>query len=158
MSADFQIKLTAEGKKFLKELEELTKLEVAVGYQEDAKYPEKEGGQSIAEVAIYNDLGTIHSESRPFMRDSLNCHKQEIECYMQKQAKALVDGKESTEEVLKKVGVYQKKLIQREITHGNFKENKKATKARKGSDTPLIDTGIMRQSVNFVVRKKGSSD
>lgn len=162
MGTDFQIKLTAEGKKLVKELEELAKLEVAVGYQEGVSYPD---GTSVVEVALYNELGTVHRTkegtieipSRPFMRDSLNGHRQEIEQFMQQQAKAIVNGKRA-EEILKEIGVFQKGLIQREITHGHFEGNTDSTKARKGSDKPLIDTGLMRQSVNFVVREKGSSD
>ena len=162
MGADFQIKLTAEGKKIVKELEELAKLEVAVGYQEGVSYPD---GTSVVEVALYNELGTVHSPSRPFIRDSLNGHKQEIEQFMQQQAKSIVNGKRA-EEILKEIGVFQKELIQKEIADGNFVPNSPKTiriKEKKGNGSggtpiPLIDTGLMRQSVNFVVREKGSSD
>jgi len=32
------------------------------------------------------------------------------------------------------------------------------TKKQKGSDKPLIDTGRMRQSINYVIQEKGGSD
>ena len=33
---------------------------------------------------------------------------------------------------------------------------REATIKRKGSDKPLIDTGTMRQSVHYVIEKKGN--
>lgn len=151
MAADFEIKLTPEGKKFKKQLEELTKLEVAVGYQ---KGQDSEDGVDMADIALFNELGTVHIPSRPFIRDSLNNNKDKITQFMQKSAKGIANGS-SAEELLKKIGVFQKGLIQKEITNGSFEPNKQSTIDRKGSDKPLIDTGRMRQSVNFVIRKKG---
>ncbi len=154
MAADFEIKLTPEGKKFKKQLEELTKLEVAVGYQ---KGQDSEDGVDMADIALFNELGTVHIPSRPFIRDSLNNNKDKITQFMQKAAKGIANGA-SAEEVLKQIGVFQKGLIQKEITNGSFVPNSPATIKKKGSDKPLIDTGRMRQSVNFVIRKKGGSD
>lgn len=151
MAADFEIKLTPEGKKFKKQLEELTKLEVAVGYQ---KGQGSEDGVDMADIALFNELGTVHIPSRPFIRDSLNNNKDKITQFMQKAAKGIGNGA-SAEDVLKQIGVFQKGLIQKEITNGSFVPNSSATIKKKGSDKPLIDTGRMRQAVNFVIRKKG---
>jgi len=109
----------------------------------------------MVDIALFNELGTVHSPSRPFIRDSLNNNKDKISQFMQSAAKGIVNGK-SAEDVLKKIGTFQKGLIQKEITSGNFVPNSPATIRKKGSSTPLIDTGRMRQSVNFVVRERGS--
>lgn len=152
MAADFEIRLTPQGRSFQRELEELTKLEVAVGYQQGET---SEDGVDMVDIALFNELGTVHSPSRPFIRDSLNNNKDKISQFMQSAAKGIVNGK-SAEDVLKKIGTFQKGLIQKEITSGNFVPNSPATIRKKGSSTPLIDTGRMRQSVNFVVRERGS--
>lgn len=128
------------------------KLEVAVGYQQGEA---SEDGVDMVDIALFNELGTVHSPSRPFIRDSLNNNKDKISQFMQSAAKGIVNGK-SAEDVLKKIGTFQKGLIQKEITSGNFVPNSPATIRKKGSSTPLIDTGRMRQSVNFVVRERGS--
>lgn len=154
MAADFEIKLTPEGKKFKKQLKELAKLEVAVGFQ---RGQDSENGVDLVDIALFNELGTVHIPSRPFLRDSLNQHKEQINQFMQSSAKGIATGK-SAEEVLKRIGTFQKKLIQKEIVNGSFLPNAEATIKRKGSDKPLIDTGHMRRSVNFVIREKGSSD
>lgn len=152
MAADFEIRLTPQGRSFQRELEELTKLEVAVGYQQGEA---SEDGVDMVDIALFNELGTVHSPSRPFIRDSLNNNKDKISQFMQSAAKGIVNGK-SAEDVLKKIGTFQKGLIQKEITSGNFVPNSPATIRKKGSSAPLIDTGRMRQSVNFVVRERGS--
>ena len=69
----------------------------------------------------------------------------------------IVSGK-SAESVLKKIGIFQKDLMQEKITSGSFTPNAPATIKKKGSSHPLIDSGRMRQSVNYVIQKKGSGD
>lgn len=152
MAADFEIRLTPEGRRFQQELEELAKLEVAVGYQQGEA---SQDGVDMVDIALFNELGTVHIPSRPFIRDSLNNNKDKISQFMQSAAKGIVNGK-SAEEVLKKIGTFQKGLIQKEITNGDFVPNSPATIRKKGSSTPLVDTGRMRQSVNFVVRERSS--
>ena len=61
----------------------------------------------------------------------------------------------SGEQILKKIGIFQKDLIQEKITEGEFAPNAASTVKKKGSSKPLIDTGRMRQSVNYVIKEKG---
>lgn len=60
--------------------------------------------------------------------------------------------------MLKEIGIFQKDLIQEKITDGDFAPNAESTIRQKGSSKPLIDSGRMRQSVNYVIQKKGSGD
>ena len=62
----------------------------------------------------------------------------------------------SAQDILEKIGVFQKGLIQRKIVDGTFEPNAPSTIRKKGSSRPLIDTGRMRQSVNFIIRRKGA--
>ena len=61
----------------------------------------------------------------------------------------------SAEQILKELGVFQKDLMQNEIITGDFAPNAPSTIRRKGSSKPLIDTGRMRQSVDYVIKPKG---
>ncbi len=106
---------------------------------------------------MFNELGTVHIPSRPFLRDSVDAHSPEINAFLQSMRTQLVKGG-SAEDVLKKIGVFQKGLIQKEIVNGDFVPNSPETIKRKGSDKPLIDTGRMRQSINYVIQEKGGSD
>lgn len=147
-------KVTADGKKFQKMLEDLNKLEVRIGIQQGVG---SEDGVDLVDIAMFNELGTVHIPSRPFLRDSVDAHSPEINAFLQSMRTQLVKGG-SAEDVLKKIGVFQKGLIQKEIVNGDFVPNSPETIKRKGSDKPLIDTDRMRQSINYVIQEKGGSD
>ena len=70
---------TPEGRRFMKELKELAKLEVRVGYQHGKKKhkPSSAGGKEVdmCDIAAWNELGTETIPSRPFLRDSVDKHK-----------------------------------------------------------------------------------
>ena len=140
--------LTAEGKKYFAELEKLANLEVQVGFQDGAS---DERGTSYAEIAAYNELGTSTIPSRPFMRQSFENHQDELQDACDQVNDTLANGG-SAESALNTLGVLAKGLIQEEIASGDFAPNAPSTIRQKGSAQPLIDTGRMRQSVNYVVK------
>ena len=70
---------------------------------------------------------------------------------------AILSGK-SADLILKELGIFQKDLMQAEITEGDFVPNAPSTVRRKGSSKPLIDTGRMRQSVDYVIKPKGERE
>lgn len=146
---------TESGKKFRKMLEELKKLEVRVGFQSGEGTEEND--VDICDIATWNELGTEHSPSRPFIRQSVDNNAAKINNLLQSEKKKLTNGT-SAEQILKEIGIFQKGLIQREIVSGEFEANAESTIKKKGSSKPLIDTGKMRQSVNYVIREKGGGD
>lgn len=154
MAANVRDTITAEGKKFEKLLKELGQLEVRIGIQQGEA---SEEGVDLVDIAMFNELGTVHIPSRPFLRDSVDANADQINSFLQSMKKEILRGG-SAEDVLKKIGVFQKGLIQEQIVKGNFAPNSEATIRRKGSDTPLVDTGRMRQSINYVIQQKGGSD
>ncbi len=154
MAVNVRDTITAEGKKFEKLLKELGQLEVRIGIQQGET---SEDGVDLVDIAMFNELGTVHIPSRPFLRDSVDANADQINSFLQSMKKELLRGG-SAEDVLKKIGVFQKGLIQEQIVKGDFAPNSEATIRRKGSDTPLVDTGRMRQSINYVIQQKGGSD
>lgn len=144
---------TPEGRRFMKQLKELAELEVCVGYQHGQA--SEDDGTDICDVAAWNELGTVNMPSRPFMRKSVDENLEKINGFMQSKKEDILNGA-TAEQVLKEIGIFQKDLIQEKITEGSFVPNAASTVAAKGSSKPLIDTGRMRQSVNYVIRKKGS--
>lgn len=154
MAANVRDTVTADGKKLEKLLKELGQLEVRIGIQRGET---NEEGVDLVDIAMFNELGTVHIPSRPFLRDSVDANGDQINTFLQAMKKELLQGA-SAEEVLKKIGAFQKGLVQEQIVNGDFAPNSEETIRRKGSDTPLVDTGRMRQSINFVIRQKGGSD
>ena len=145
-------RLTPQGKQFERMLKELTSKEVHVGFQRgDAK---DENGVDMCDIAMWNELGTVRSPARPFMRQSVDNHTDEINRKFQSLQATILTGR-SAEQILKELGIFQKDLMQNEIITGDFVPNAPSTIRRKGSSKPLIDTGRMRQSVNYVIKPKG---
>ncbi len=149
--------LTPAGRQFERILQELADKEVAVGFQHgDAT---EEDGTDICDIAAWNELGTEHGSwiipPRPFLRKSVDENEDKINEFIDHKASELMNGA-SAEQTLKDIGIFQKDLIQDKIEEGDFTPNAESTIRKKGSSKPLIDTGRMRQSVNYWIRQKGS--
>lgn len=143
-------KVTAEGQKYIRELNELADSVIHVGFQADSG--SYEDGTSIVEVAAYNEFGSSDTPARPFMKQSFENHEPELHQACAR-AYQVVSAGGSTQTALKELGVFAKGLIQEEIGSGSFAPNAPSTIARKGSAQPLIDTGLMRQSVNYTIER-----
>jgi hypothetical protein len=148
-------KVTPKGKDFFRQIAELAKLQVRVGFQQGAA---SEGGADIVDVAMWNELGTEHIPPRPFLRQSVENNAAQIKAMAEAQVKKLVKGQTTAQGALQALGTMQKGLIQNEIKSGGFTPNAPRTIAKKGSAQPLIDTGRLRQSVTFVIQEKGGGD
>ena len=145
-------KPTADGGKLEKRLKELRKLQVRIGFQRGKG---KSGGADIADVAMWNELGTENMPARPFMRQSVEKNRDRIKAACAQALKDVLLGKTTAEAALRKLGAMQKALVQNEIKSGGFAPNAEPTKKKKGSDKPLVDTGRMRQSVSVEIAEKG---
>jgi hypothetical protein len=147
-------KLTAEGKKFFKMIEELAELEVRIGYEHGDAVDNN--GVDIADVAMFNEVGMSRAPARPFMRKSVDNNEDTISKFCQVQAGKIVQGG-SAQQVLSSIGSMQVGLIQDTITKSKSwaVPNAPATVKRKKSDTPLVDEGRLLQSPKYVIQKKG---
>ena len=172
---------TAEGRRFFKEIEDLTKLQVRVGFtsggsgyganSEPVTAKDYEDGPTIVEVAAWNEFGTYNTPPRPFLRQSVENYTEQISVMCKAQLQAIASGKQTAESALKAIGALQVGLVQHTIRDGGFEpnapitiqggwmRNQKSGKPfyvkGKGSSRPLIDTGRMRQSVHYVIKPKG---
>lgn len=153
---------TPEGRRFMETLRELAELEVRIGYQREqgagaATDDDDRPRADLVDIAMWNELGTANSPSRPFMRDSVDKHIPAINHMLMAQKDDLLHGA-TAKEILNTAGLFQQDLIQTEIEQGDFAANTDATIRKKGSDKPLIDTGTMKNSVHYYIVKKGSMD
>lgn len=145
------LNLTPEGKKYIEALEQLSKVEIAVGYQ--ASRDDYEDGTSLVEVAARNEFGSDTVPPRPFMKQSFETHKDQLLKVCQQAVKNVANGG-GVQEALNMVGAAAKGAIQEEIRDGDFAPNAASTIKAKGSSKPLIDTSHMRQSVQYVIRER----
>lgn len=147
-------RMTPEGERFFAQIEELKRNQVFVGFQAGQVADEK--GVDMAQIAMFNELGTSTAPARPFLRNSVDENEDVIRDQCGKELKKLTTGA-TAETVLKRVGALGVRLVQEKIESGSFEPNAPSTIKKKGSDKPLIDTGRMRQSVKYVVKRRGGA-
>lgn len=147
-------RLTPEGRRFYAEMEKLRSKRVFVGFQAGKVTDDR--GVDMAQIAAFNELGTSDIPARPFLRKTMEDSEDDIRAFCEERVQGIVEGG-TAEDALKQLGVYGKSLIQAKIKDGTWKPNAPSTIKKKKSDKPLIDTGRMRQSVNYVIKEKGES-
>lgn len=174
-------KLTPQGVQFFKQIKELTELEVRVGYQRGKVISKISSAVKVAkktkrgkklksfsdtlkeaelcDIALYNELGVPSKNipSRPFLAQSVDNNADKINEKCKEYVNIIAQGG-SAKDVFQKVGAMHVGLVQLTIDNGDFVENAPATRARKNSEKPLIDTGRLRQNVTFITCKKGEYD
>jgi len=158
--------ITEEGKNIQKMLEELVEMEVCVGFRHEKgkkveqeergtkKKKKKEKKVDVCNIALWNEFGTETIPSRPFLRKSVDENRTVIDDMLDKSARTLLSG-QPVQRVLNRLGSFQKGLVQKKIVEGSYVPNALSTIRKKGSSRPLIDGGRMRQSVHYVIRRKG---
>lgn len=138
---------------------------------------EKDGRTKVADVAIWNEYGvdiqvtpkmrgylhvlgihlspnktTIRIPARPFMKQAADNNANAWEQLIEELAGRVIDGM-NPQQALELLGNQVKGDIKEIFTKGDFAPNSPATIARKKSSRPLIDTGRLRNSVDFRIKK-----
>ena len=135
-------------KAFRAELQRAKNATVEIGIHED-KY---NNGLSVSEYAAYNEFGTIDIPERSFMRSTFDEKQSQINADMAKRYQQVKDGKIGVHRALSLIGERHAQDIQDKIGSIIQPANSAVTIARKGSTKTLIDTGVMRQSIRYVVK------
>jgi hypothetical protein len=118
---------------------------LSVGFLEGATYPD---GESVAQVAFWNEFGTSRAPARPFMRSTIEDKQGE---WATRIAGAAVHYDYDSAKVLGLMGETMKEDFQSSINGWTNPRNADSTIATKGFDKPLIDTGVMLQAVDYRV-------
>jgi len=117
----------------------------------DVKREEISDELTVAEVAGWNEFGTkVDGKEiippRPFTRYTLETKSKEI----LEIAKKAINNPDTFYDV---IGLYVSSEINRTISSKPFVANKPATIRWKGSSTPLVDTGQLRNALTYKVNK-----
>lgn len=150
-------------KEVLRTVDQLkSKPHVTIGIQEDTgKAAHGEGGVTVLQVATWNEFGTmtaggeIHIPERSFIRATVDKNMQVYLQLVEQLHKKVILRQMTVEEALSLLGEKIQADIQNEIAAGIDPENAPSTIARKGSSTPLIDSGQLRQSIRYKVYVNG---
>ena len=110
-------------------------------------------GVSVVDYAVWNEFGTKNIPKRPFMQRTADEKLAETLKFSDYLVGKMIDGGITPDGVLKNLGEFYQKQIQMMIRTAKewADPNAPATIARKGSSSPLIDTGRLVQSIRYEI-------
>jgi hypothetical protein len=149
------IKDTDKGyKKTLNNAADMKKAGVDVGIFASDGAEAKKGSPDLTliEVAVFNEFG-LGVPERSFIRGYVDEKENETKELVRKLAERILAGKMTKDQALDLLGLKVQGGMQKRIADGIEPANAPSTIARKGSSTPLIDTGQLRSSITYKVRK-----
>ena len=112
---------------------------------------------TLIELAALHEFGSEdgHIKERSFIRSAFDGRfprgTTELKQVTAKLYEAVINGRMTETQALEMLGAWGVGTVQANIKAGVKPDIKEATKRRKGSDKPLIDTGRLRQSINWDV-------
>lgn len=112
-------------------------------------------GVAVVDYAFYNEFGTSRGiPARPFMSRTYSEHKADMIKFTEFMYGQVIDGKMTPDHLLQTVGADYQSKIQKTIHDAKSwaAPNAPSTVAKKGSSSPLIDTGRMVGSVRYEVK------
>jgi len=137
------------------DFEQIKGMGVKVGIMGDEEYE----GVAIVDYATYNEFGTVHIPSRPFMRTTADRYRDGIYEYTSRLVGGMIDGRYHARQVLTYMGEWYQAKVQ--LTIRDAKQwavpNLSATVKAKGSSSPLIDTGRMLGAVRYEIVGAGNT-
>ena len=142
-------KATAFGKKFAKLIKDCNELQAEIDFA--GSY---EDGTPVAQVAIWQEFGTVNIPSRPFMRTAIRNSKLKLTVEATKEFNRQLKGPCSARTIFNVEGAVLRDAVIHEIDAGHYTPNAPATVAKKGFNHPLLDTGKMRDSTTYKVTYK----
>lgn len=153
MSISVQRRSTGLLERIKRALTRSKKADVAVGF------PAGKVKATEIQKALWNEFGTKGGgwggpiPERPFMRNSIRNNKAKYQAALKSSGAKILVGNGDMEMALRRLGILAQGDIQSEITSLASPPNSPVTIKLKGSSNPLIDTGRMRQSVTWELRK-----
>lgn len=120
----------------------------------DEPHPKSQTGESIAKIGYWNEYGARKGQpreipARPFLRPAIRENKDKYRRTLLKLAKAILLKKKSIQFGTTYLGLMVTQDVRDKIDKIFLPENAQWTKDAKGSDKPLVDSGILRNSITF---------
>ena len=114
-------------------------------------------GMTVLQVGAIHEYGTADIPQRSFVRLPFIIKADDVNKYIKKRMTAVLDGKETADKAMGLVALMTRNIITDAFQTGcwgQWPDITDATKARKGSNMILVDTAILENSIDAVVRSK----
>lgn len=136
-------------------LNQVSSQKLEVGFLEGHKYPADEYGNSptVAEVALWNEFGTIKSPARSFMRPTFENQQENWKKIFNF---SLVDSikNNNPKQVFNNLGLAVQGDIKKTISQVTEPALSPITIKKKRSSKPLVDSGLLLNSIQYEVSEK----
>ena len=144
------IKDTDKGaKKLLKRLK--LKSEILVGIMEP-EASKKHGTSTVGEIAAKHEFGTEQIPQRSWLRDPLDARQNQTNQELQEAAKESLNIRRNAKKGFDEFGENLSEYIKAHLSTGKEPLDPETVEA-KGSNKPLVDTGLMRNSIKYKVNQ-----
>lgn len=133
---------------FLKKLADMPALKVGVTAEKGSKkHPNAD--TTVAQIGLYNEVGTMDIPARSFLRSWLDENTDKIATHVQADVLTLANSTAPASEKIAKRGAEYIKQIKKRIKAGIKPANSPTTLALKKGTTPLIDTTTLINAINW---------
>lgn len=134
-------------------IKELDRKQVKVGYFPTARYPD---GKPVAGVAVVQEFGSVKLRipPRPTFGPAIEGSRQMQRDAIAASVRRSVAGTQTVEQGMEQLGAAVVGEIQTAISELIEPKLKPVTIRRKGNSKPLVDTGMLLQSVTYVVENR----
>ena len=115
-------------------------------------------GLPVVTLGVIHEFGSSDGRipERPFLRMTMRRKRREHYALIRDLAHTVTSGRSTPRIALSQLGAVAAANVQEQIADGTPPPNAPATIRRKGSSTPLVDTGALRQAITYqVFRSKG---
>lgn len=141
---------------YLDNIEKAKASHVAVGLpQENVGGKVYRNGMTIIGVGAVHEYGIPPNPRRSFLRVPFSERRDEMEQFIAAQFRNVAENGASSERALGLIGAKAQNISRGAFTtrgYGTWPDIEPETKRRKGSSQVLIDTGVLRGSISYVVR------
>jgi len=141
--------------KLKKKLELLAQSSIEIGIAKEES-TEKEGKTIyLADIANVLNFGSYSKAipARPFGTTTITRYKEQIKKIIQRETNSILEKDREVKKGFDSIGVVCSGYMKKNLTDGEWKPNSQSTINKKGSDQPLIDTGLMRQAITWRVNE-----
>lgn len=150
-------------KRITRELAKLHNSFSTVGVHKNAgKYSGAGTQPTVAQVAAWNEFGTVNAPARPYMRSAIDVNRSRLILRNAKEFGRVLDGTSTARHALDRLGFYVQTIIQARIqTAVQWAEpNAPSTRAGKrnaarGGASPLIETMLLHNSITHKTTMRG---
>ena len=116
---------------------------------------EAHGDVTVGEIATWNHYGTANIPARPFIVGPIDAKQAELQNLVKRLTAGISTGKIDTEFALNVLGQKLRDTCVSAINNREFEPNADSTIAKKGSSTPLVDTGQLKGAIAFEIVDAG---